>query len=499
MAILAECCRLNFNSLWGTTIEVTCDIVSSRELGPSTPLRVNFLRAIEISITVATSQKYRNTTMSDSELSDAPLHAIPSDATLETELRRVVRDALKQDEDITVRLARARVEEQLGLEADFFTKDEWKKRSKDIITAAVDEPDSPVKVKPTAGRKRKSEEPAQKPTKRAKKSAVVKSEDDDDDKMNESMSEEVVESDEEEEEKPKRKPRAQAKVKPQPKPRAKPKAKAKAKAKSSSPVIESDEEEDEENNAPKSEPETKAATTDSEAEDEQPQTNETSETIKPDEDDEKATSPAKLSEPADEDNDSDMSVLIDDPPPKKKGGRAKKSTSPGTAAKKPAKTTKKAAATTASSKELSPDEEEIKRLQSWLLKCGIRKLWHRELADDKFPTSKAKIAHLKSMLTDAGMTGRFSAEKAKSIKEARELEAELEAARDFEQQFGTGGRGRRAKKNAPVKDQGSDDDEDGDAGEQEDGEKAEGVKRPGGRLLPKGLVDFGDSGDDGSD
>jgi hypothetical protein len=430
--------------------------------------------------------------MSDSELSDAPSHAIPSDATLETELRRVVRDALKQNEDITVRLARARVEEQLGLEADFFTKDEWKKRSKDIITAAVDEPDSPVKAKPAAGRKRKSEEPAQKPTKRAKKSAVVESDDDeeDDEDLDKSMAEE--DDEEEEEEKPKRKPRAQAKAKPQPKPKAKPKAKAKAK--SSSPVVESDEEEDEENHAPKAEPETKAATVDSEAEDEPPQTNETSETIKPDGDDEKTTSPPKQSEPADEDNDSesDMSVLIDDPPPKKKGGRAKKSTSPGTTAKKPAKTTKKAAATSTSSKELSPDEEEIKRLQSWLIKCGIRKLWHRELANDKFPTPKAKIAHLKSMLTDAGMTGRFSAEKAKSIKEARELEAELEAARDFEQQFGTGGRGRRAKKNAAVKDQGSDDDEEGEEGE-------DGVKRPGGRLLPKGLVDFGDSGDDGSD
>jgi hypothetical protein len=426
--------------------------------------------------------------MSDSELSDAPSHATPSDATLETELRRVVRDALKQDEDITVRLARARVEEQLGLETDFFTKDEWKKRSKDIITAAVDEPESPAKAKPKAGRKRKSDEPAKKPTKRAKKSPVVESEDDDE--MDESMGEEDEE--EEEEEKPKPKPKAQAKAKPPPKAKAKPKTKAKVKP--SSPVVESDEEEDEESGAPKAEPGAKAATIDSEVEDEQPQTNNTSETLKPD--DEESTSPPKPSGPADEDNDSDMSVLIDDPPPKKKGGRAKKSTSPGTTTKK---TTKKAAATTASSKDLSPDEEEIKRLQSWLMKCGIRKLWHRELADDKFPTSKAKIAHLKSMLTDAGMTGRFSAEKAKSIKEARELEAELEAARDFEEKFGTGGRGRRAKKNSIVKDQGSDDEEDGDEGEQEDGEKAEGAKRPGGRLLPKGLVDFGDSGDDGSD
>jgi hypothetical protein len=437
--------------------------------------------------------------MSDSELSDAPSHATPNDATIETELRRVVRDALKQDENITVRLARARVEEQLGLETDFFKKDEWKERSKDIITAVVDEPDSPVKEKPKAGRKRKSDEPAKKPPKRAKKNAVVESDDDnDDDEIDESMAkeEEEDEEEEEEEEKPKRKPRAQAKAKSQPKPKAKPKTKAKAKP--SSPVVESDEDEDDENNAPEPTSETaRAASIDPDAKDEQPQTNEKSETSKLD--DEKTTSPPKPSEAADEDNDSDMSVLIDDPPPKKKGGRAKKSTSPGTTTNKTTKTTKKAATATASSKDLSPDEEEIKRLQSWLIKCGIRKLWHRELADDKFPTSKAKIAHLKSMLTDAGMTGRFSAEKAKSIKEARELEAELEAARDFEEKFGTGGRGRRAKKNPNVKDQRSDDNEDGDEGEQEDGEKAEGAKRPGGRLLPKGLVDFGDSGDDGSD
>ena len=180
-----------------------------------------------------------------------------------------------------------------------------------------------------------------------------------------------------------------------------------------------------------------------------------------------------------------MSVLIDDPPPKKKKSapRQKKSTSPGAAAKPTKKPTSK-------DKELSPDDEEIKRLQSWLLKCGIRKLWHRELASCDTP--KAKIAHLKGMLTEAGMTGRFSAEKAKSIKEARELKEELEAAKDFEVKFGTGGRGRRAKKNVNLREEGSDDDE-------EDGDKEEGAKRPGGRLLPKGLVDFGDSGDDGSD
>jgi hypothetical protein len=71
----------------------------------------------------------------------------------------------------------------------------------------------------------------------------------------------------------------------------------------------------------------------------------------------------------------------------------------------------------------------------------------------------------------------------------------LEAAKDFEEKFGTGGRGRRGKKNVSLKEEQGSDDEDG--GEEE--EKTDGVKRPGGRLLPKGFVDFGDSGDDGSD
>lgn len=413
--------------------------------------------------------------MSDSELSDAP-SAPPDNATLESSLRRVVRDAIKSGDEITVRIARTRAEEELGLDTDFFKQDDWKERSKEIISAAVDEPESPVKPKPKAGRKRKSEEPVEKPKKRARKSPVVESEDDD---MLDEDQEEEDEDEEEEKPQPKHKPKSKAK--PPHKPKAKPKSKAKTKAES--PVIDSNEDEEDEEPTTKPNLSTKKETTiDSDAEDEP--------TSKPAS---KSQSPAPEKEepaPADSDNESEMSILIDDPPPKKKAPRQpKKSTSPG-AATKP---TKKS--TTAASKDLSPDDEEIKRLQSWLLKCGIRKLWHRELAP--FSTPKAKIAHLKGMLTDAGMTGRFSAEKAKSIKEARELKEELDAAKDFEEKFGTGGRGRRAKKNVNLKeDQGSGDD--GEDGEQEE-DQLEGAKRPGGRLLPKGLVDFGDSGDDGSD
>jgi hypothetical protein len=70
----------------------------------------------------------------------------------------------------------------------------------------------------------------------------------------------------------------------------------------------------------------------------------------------------------------------------------------------------------------------------------------------------------------------------------------LEAAMYFVELFGRGGWGRRGKKNVSLKEeQGSDEDD------EEEDEKTDGAKRPGGRLLPKGLVDFGDSGDDGSD
>ena len=81
-----------------------------------------------------------------------------------------------------------------------------------------------------------------------------------------------------------------------------------------------------------------------------------------------------------------------------------------------------------------PNADEIKRLQGWLIKCGIRKMWHRELAP--YDASKAKIGHLKKLLADAGMTGRYSIEKANQIKEERELRADLEAVQEGAKQWG---------------------------------------------------------------
>ena len=129
-------------------------------------------------------------------------------------------------------------------------------------------------------------------------------------------------------------------------------------------------------------------------------------------------------------SESELSSLIDEPPPKKK--RQKKSPS-----NKPTRAEKSAKAKPSKPKDfkdLDAQEAEIKRLQGWLVKCGIRKLWHKELAP--YDTSRAKINHLKDMLKDVGMDGRYSVEKASKIKGQRELAAELDAVQEGAKRWG---------------------------------------------------------------
>lgn len=337
--------------------------------------------------------------MSDSDLS-TPAN-IPDDPVIEQCLRRISRDALKAEEgDFSVNVARSRAEAELGLDAGFFKNDNaWKKQSKDIVSAAFDDPPSP--------------------------------------------------------EKPKKIP---------PKPKAKPAAKAGTKRKSDEAQ-------------PTEKRQKKVVIPDSDVnfeedgmEDEEPKSKARNSSIREDD--------GALSEPLEEetskpirkyteDDESDMSSVIDEPAPKKK--RQKKSTSPSEAKGK----AKKAAKPAKAPKELTPDEEEIKRLQGWLVKCGIRKVWGAYLA--KYDTPKQKIKHLKSLLEDVGMTGRYSNEKASQIKEARELADEIEAAKEFNDQWGQKG---------------------SDEGSDEEAPKKENAKPR--RLKPKGLIDFGDSGDEDS-
>lgn len=434
-----------------------------------------------------------------SSASDAPPPVTPViDQRIEDCLRRVTAAGLNHG-NFTVNKARAAAEHELGLDAGFFKQDPmWKAKSKEVIQITVDggplagEAELSATAKPAAraGTKRKSDTaPARKqqPRKRLRKS---ESEDelsepdlDDDDDEPEAQ---ATPSDDDDfsDAKPAKKAPAKrrttqkkAKAVSDDESDAKPKRKAPVKRRSGKKAEEkvveeseaSDLEEKELSPAPrKSEEDVK-----SEAHNVKEEESELSDAPSTD----KADTNGKAPQP--EDDESDMSVLIDEPPKRKRASKA--------AAQPKAKTkTTKATKAKSTTKALSPDEEEIKRLQGWLVKCGIRKLWHRELAD--YDTPKPKIKHLRKMLEDAGMTGRYSNEKAKDIKERRELAAELEAAQEYARKWGQ-------DKDARSDDDDEEDDEDRSGkGEQLSEEELKPAKRK-----PKGLVDFGDSGDDGSD
>lgn len=116
---------------------------------------------------------------------------------------------------------------------------------------------------------------------------------------------------------------------------------------------------------------------------------------------------------------SELSVVLDEQPGKKKSSAKQETT------KKVTQSVKAAS---------DPTAEEIKLLQGWLIKCGIRKMWHRELSG--CATADAKIRHLKGLLAEAGMPGRYSKEKAEQIRNERELQADLEAVQEGERAWG---------------------------------------------------------------
>ena len=127
-------------------------------------------------------------------------------------------------------------------------------------------------------------------------------------------------------------------------------------------------------------------------------------------------------------SESEMSVVLDEAP--KPRSKRKSSEVDKGPSKKKSKTSK------APKVELTvdADAEEVKRLQGWLVKCGIRKVWYKEL--QPYDTHKAKVQHLKEMLAEAGMTGRYSVEKASQIREERELQADLDAVQAGNKQWG---------------------------------------------------------------
>ncbi|KAL1940828.1 hypothetical protein VTO73DRAFT_7869 [Trametes versicolor] len=139
-------------------------------------------------------------------------------------------------------------------------------------------------------------------------------------------------------------------------------------------------------------------------------------------------------------SDSEMSVLIDETPVRKR----KRKGESGEPAKAKAPKGKKRGETPR--KELTKDEETVKRLKSLVVACGVRKVWAKEFKDVEKPADQ--IRRLKKMLTDLGMSGRMSLEQAKAIKAKREFEQELEDVQEFASKIKSGPSASRRKKDA---------------------------------------------------
>ncbi|KAG8896027.1 hypothetical protein FRC00_006602 [Tulasnella sp. 408] len=177
------------------------------------------------------------------------------------------------------------------------------------------------------------------------------------------------------------------------------------------------------------------------------------------------------------DDDDDLSELEDQPPRKK--AKTKRTSDGGSKGKAKSK---KAAAESGSGSEEDPapkkrsrkkseksdkpmdkNEEEIKRLKSFVLACGVRKKWVKEF--EGLDTSAQQINKLRKILADLGMTGRLSLEKAKEIREKREFAQEMEDIQEFNAKI-NGPRASRSSRNRGKP--GSDNDEEmknGDDGE----------------------------------
>lgn len=327
---------------------------------------------------------------------------MPTDQEYETSLRNAVKAHFSDPEgDITVKSTRTKSEEDLGLETGFYkNSDLWKDKSKEIIQDQVNKCENEqAEVKEAEETRKTLKRASPATTSRPRKKSKL-DEEDESTALSEPPESASDEDSYQEEVAPKKKA-----------------AKKQAVKKGSTAI------------AAKSAPRKKAKRESS--------TSELSDAPSPgsSEPEEDPIPPSKAEDKA-EDSSSELSSVIDEPQPSRKSSKSKNGST-----SKSSKPTSKAKAK--APVENDPKAEEIKRLQGWLVKCGIRKVWGKELKP--FETQNAKISHLKSMLSDAGMSGRYSNEKAAQIKEARELAADLEAVQEGNELWGKDGEGDEAE------------------------------------------------------
>ncbi|KAG5930272.1 hypothetical protein E4U42_002484 [Claviceps africana] len=363
---------------------------------------------------------------------------VPSHEKLEAALIEGTYHIFTSEPDATtVNKVRKHVEEEQGLEAGFFANDEWKQKSKAVIKEYVDklldgwepEPKPKQDANSENGIKRHAAEDESSSPKRRKQGS----------KKNKDGAKP-----------PKRRDNTGKTTKPQPS-----KSASRRKTQDVQPAEEADHGLDS----------TKKASSPPEGSD----------------NDALSSTKADVSKTlAGEESEEYSDVIDEGPKPKRKKKEPKHESS------KPSKPPVAKKSTTTITD--NPQEAEIKKLQSQLVKCGIRKLWHNELKQYK-DDSRAKIRHLKKMLADIGMDGRFSEAKAREIKETREILADVDAAQEMNALWGMGS-GRRAGRGKhksaelddsedgcvqmrAVKNGGKDDDEDRDDGRDDDDDDEE--------------------------
>ncbi|KAJ1859845.1 hypothetical protein LPJ73_001660 [Coemansia sp. RSA 2703] len=120
----------------------------------------------------------------------------------------------------------------------------------------------------------------------------------------------------------------------------------------------------------------------------------------------------------DRDDEDDFSDVRDEEPVKPKGKKRVNESNFGSESKKAKSDSKR------SKQPSSANDTTITNLKSYINKCGLRKVWSKELAE---MNQAQQIRHLKKILDDLGMEGRPTLEKCKKIKAKRDLQAELEA------------------------------------------------------------------------
>ncbi|KAJ2750220.1 hypothetical protein GGI19_005235 [Coemansia pectinata] len=119
-------------------------------------------------------------------------------------------------------------------------------------------------------------------------------------------------------------------------------------------------------------------------------------------------------------DESEVSELDDDDVPVPTSAAQKKRT---LATSKSPQTAKRAKKDDSGGKLSKSSETTITNLKQYITKCGLRKVWAKELAG---LSGAQQIQHLKDILSELGMEGRPTLEKCKKIKAKRDLLAELE-------------------------------------------------------------------------